>query len=331
MHPKRHLRTAILALAVIGACSPTPSIPPTTSAGSPTASSPIAAATPAPSPTPRHPATMDWFDRDVAAAIAVAQSLPPPDGTISTGAAAAPDCKASQPESSAAQPTQASRSCSADFAVSDHSVSVMVMSVGSRGIARLIAGVSVLGSPSVVMTAPKLGDEARMDRAWGSERPCTEMLTVRTGTLVIAASDQAGSSPSPADCGDSPLTAYLEAFSSSLVQSLAAYGSIGLVVDDPAVRNQVVGQILAGTLRPGERDLVALPPDLASASDTGQVVAVHGPKGWTIVFFENRGIVDHYTGWVYRSSGKLDGGWDPLGGGQAKITRIDAHWFYVVS
>jgi len=97
------------------------------------------------------------------------------------------------------------------------------------------------------------------------------------------------------------------------------------------VRKKVASQIVAGTLRPGERDIVTLPPDLVSASDTGQVVAVREPKGWTIVFFENRGVVDHYMGWVYRSSGKLDSGWDPLGGGPAKITRIDAHWFHVVS
>jgi hypothetical protein len=60
------------------------------------------------------------------------------------------------------------------------------------------------------------------------------------------------------------------------------------------------------------------------------------PGSWTadcgtIVFFENRGVVDHYSGWVFRTSGKLGADEDPLGGGSPVVQRIDAHWFHVAT
>ena len=116
-----------------------------------------------------------------------------------------------------------------------------------------------------------------------------------------------------------------------MLEGLGAYRGFGLPVDDPAGRDRAARLITDGTLRPGERDLVRLSQELANLSDTGEVVAMRDGADWTIVFFEVRGVVDNYSGWVYRSSGQLGVDEDPLGGGSATVERIDEHWFHVAS
>jgi hypothetical protein len=51
-------------------------------------------------------------------------------------------------------------------------------------------------------------------------------------------------------------------------------------------------------------------------------------RRWTIVFFELRGVVDNYSGWVYRSSGRLGPHEDPLGG-DGTVRRIGPKWFHI--
>lgn len=118
---------------------------------------------------------------------------------------------------------------------------------------------------------------------------------------------------------------------SVLLDDLAAFRSVGLAVDDPAARDRVARLITDGTLQPGERDLITLPAEFANLSDSGEVIALHDGDDWTIVFFEVRGILDHYSGWVFRSGGELGVDEDPLGGADAAVERIDDRWFHVVA
>ena len=187
------------------------------------------------------------------------------------------------------------------------------------------------GIEGTILSAPKLGDEARLARTWGPIG-CAAVLAARKGTLVVSARVLLKRGAVSADCASSPPTEYLETVVSGLVDALApTFASVGLPVDDPEARQRAVQLIVSGKLVPGEPDLVTLPADLALLSDTGEVVAMHDGADWTIVFFEFRGVVDRYSGWVFVSTGKLGADEDPLGGGSAEVRRIDAHWFHVTT
>lgn len=187
------------------------------------------------------------------------------------------------------------------------------------------------GIEGTILSAPKLGDEARLARTWGPIG-CAAVLAARKGTLVVSARVLLKPGAAAADCGSPAPMEYLETVVTGLLDALApSFASVGLPVDDPEARQRAVQLILSGKLVPGEREIVKLPPNLALLSDTGEVIATHDGADWTIVFFEFRGVVDRYSGWVYVSTGKLGPDEDPLGGGSAKVNRIDAHWFHVTT
>jgi hypothetical protein len=95
-----------------------------------------------------------------------------------------------------------------------------------------------------------------------------------------------------------------------------------------AMRAEAVRFVEAGDLGSEEGALVELPQSLASASASGEIMVFNEPGRRTIVFFEDRGVLDRWSGYVYDSTGELDD--DPLaGGGPTDIRRIDPFWFFV--
>ena len=269
-------------------------------------------------------ASLAEFDARFAAAVDTAKDVPlaglPPSGTVS------PTCQAS------GEPTPPSRFCIAQLPAEDPIVTIMANATGSMGATGLMMAYAAMpdGIRGTVLPAPVLGDEASSARSWG-DLGCTAVLAVRDGTLIVSVQVRLAKGAAAVDCGLDAPTDYLETVARTLLDNLAGFRAVGLPVDDPVARDRAARLITDGTLRPGERDLVTLPPEFASLSDGGEVIARRDGEGWTLVFFEVRGLVDHYSGWVFRSSGNLGADEDPLGGGSATVERIDEHWFHVAS
>jgi len=109
---------------------------------------------------------------------------------------------------------------------------------------------------------------------------------------------------------------------------LAAAGTLGcesgLQRDD--ARERVVDMIKSAEL-PGPLGLkrLTLPPALAIASDSGEVMTLREGQALTVVFFDFRGL-NHYRGSVY-SERPLET--DPLGNSPFKATRVADNWYTV--
>jgi hypothetical protein len=304
--------TLVAAIAGCGGGAGQTAQPSTTSDGS----------SPAPSATPA--VDLSEFDSRFAAAIDAAAGvrlagLAPPD-------TATPTCQA------IGESGMPARYCTAAFPAADPVVTITAIAPGSMSATGLLMAAVAMpdGIEGTELPAPALGDAANLARSW-SERGCKAVLAVRDGTLIVSVQVRLTSGPAASDCGLDAPNDYLEAVARTLLDHLGAYRALGFPVDDPAARNRVARLITDGTLKPRERDLVTLPPEFASLSDTGEVVASRDGDDWTIVFFEVRGMVDHYSGWVFRSNGELGADEDPLGGGSAIVKRIDDHWFHVVA
>jgi hypothetical protein len=224
------------------------------------------------------------------------------------------------------------RFCIAEFSAADPVVTLWVTAAGSVGGTSLLMAYAAMPDEieGTVLPAPDIGDDTRLARSWGN-RGCSAVLAVRDGTLIVSVQVRLASGAAAADCDLEVPIDYLETVARGLLDGLSAYRAIGLPVDDPAARDRAASLIIDGTLRPGERDLVTLPAEFANLSDSGEVVAMRDGDDWTIVFFEVRGIVDNYSGWVFRSSGMLDAEEDPLGGGTVIVERLDDHWFHVTA
>jgi hypothetical protein len=77
-------------------------------------------------------------------------------------------------------------------------------------------------------------------------------------------------------------------------------------------------------------DLFKLPAEFSHLSLDGQITVNRDTDDLTVIFYVVLpGGPDHYSGWVYRDSGKLTS--DPNAGGPATVNRIDDHWFWVVA
>lgn len=101
------------------------------------------------------------------------------------------------------------------------------------------------------------------------------------------------------------------------------------IADDPSARERVVDLAKGGNLTSRDGSFVyTLPGDLSGVSQGGEVVVIHdeGTDAWTIVFFDFRGL-NHYTGWIYESTGVLER--DPLGNQPFKADSIGPNWFRV--
>lgn len=96
------------------------------------------------------------------------------------------------------------------------------------------------------------------------------------------------------------------------------------------LREEVLSLVTSGGLGPqGVVDEVELPENLAEASDGGSIAMTRNDEdGLTVVFVSRRGVVDDWTGHVYRTDGGVTE--DPLGGGGPIVVRdLGGGWFYV--
>lgn len=275
-----------------------------------------------PTPAPSTAADASGFEAQARAAIEAARQIPR-DGAVPPPET--PTCQAIN--ESVPLPM-----CMAAFPDAAPILSIWIIPAGSAAAARMMMAYAAMpdGIEGAAQPAPDLGDEARLSRSW-SDRGCTAVLAVRDGTLILSVQARLAAGAASSDCGVDVPADYLESVAESLLDDLGAFRAVGLPVDDLIARERAVKLITDGTLKPGDRDLITLPAEFASLSDTGEVVAMHDADGWTIVFFEDRGVVDNYAGWVYRSSGKLSADEDPLGGSIVNMERIDGHWFHVVA
>jgi hypothetical protein len=281
-------------------------------------------APPSSAPTAAGAADLSEFDSRFATTVEAAADVPL--AGLSSTDAAGPTCRA------IGDPASPARMCAAAFPAADPVVAISAIATGSMGATGMMMAMAAMpdGIQGTVLPAPALGDAASLSRSWGG-RGCSAVLAVRDGTLIVSVQVRLATGPAASDCELETPTEYLVTVARSLLDNLSAFRAVGLPIDDRAARDRAVSLIVDGTLRPGDRDLVALPPEFASLSDTGEVVATRVGDDWTIVFFEVRGVVDHYSGWVFRSRGTLGANEDPLGGGSATVRRIDDHWFHVVA
>ena len=268
----------------------------------------------------------DLTSLDAAFETAIAASLTIPFPGLSTGEHATPTCQAL---GSSGPP---GRMCIAMAPSTEPIVTFWVIAAGSVGGTAML--MAYAGGPDAIegtrLPAPSLGDEATLARTW-SQQGCRAVLAVRKGTLILSVQVRLEPGPASSDCGVDVPADWMTQVARTQLDQLAPFGAVGMPVDDPAARGRVVRLIEDGTLKPGERDLVTLPAEFAELSDTSEVVAFHTGDEWTVVFFEVRGLVDFYSGWVYRSSGTLGPHDDPLGGQLTELQRIDDHWFHVVA
>ena len=99
----------------------------------------------------------------------------------------------------------------------------------------------------------------------------------------------------------------------------------------------VVEMVKAGKFHPARGQVgfdyrADLPAEFADLSLGGSISIITNTetKALTVIFDAVLpGGPDHYSGWVWRSSGELSS--DPRAGGEATIDRIDATWFWVVA
>lgn len=101
-----------------------------------------------------------------------------------------------------------------------------------------------------------------------------------------------------------------------------------------AARNEIIRQIAAGEffLNPAHNNkTLALPDRYRHLSAGGGEVLVEQTGGTTyVLFFTDRGILDNFSGFVYKSDSDFLTQDDMLGG-FVKIKKMTDHWYYVES
>jgi hypothetical protein len=316
------LRAIALAVLVAACSAPAVAMPSMSHAPDAASSDSHPSASPIASPSGA-PATLE-FDAAFGAAVDAAREIPL--AGLSPTEPATPVCQG------IGQPGQPASFCLASMPIAEPLVTLTAVSVGSRGSTGMMMAYAAMpdGIEGTPLPAPEIGEDARLSRTW-SERGCAAVLAVGDGTLIISVQVRLEAGPATADCGLEAPTDYLEKVGHILLDGLAPFRAVGLPVDDLAARDVVVDLITDGNLEPDDREIVTLPPEFAHLSDSGDVIAIRDADDWTIVFFEVRGMVDNYSGWVFRSSGNLGAEEDPLQGGRATVERLDDHWFHVTT
>ncbi|WP_418792311.1 hypothetical protein [Phosphitispora sp. TUW77] len=99
-------------------------------------------------------------------------------------------------------------------------------------------------------------------------------------------------------------------------------------------REEVVKMIEAGELQPNvdyNNRLIKLPPNHASLSKGGGEILVEKQGHVTKVFFFTfRGILDNFSGFIYRSDGESPSN-DDFQGDYKQIMKFTDHWYFVAS
>jgi len=104
-----------------------------------------------------------------------------------------------------------------------------------------------------------------------------------------------------------------------------------------SARMSVVGDVLAGKYdnkveRAGARgDLIPLPGVRSYlSSGGGEIVRLRNPERTLILFFDYRGVLDSFSGFVYSSDDRPPGKADFLGN-FVEINRLRKNWYWVAS
>jgi hypothetical protein len=80
----------------------------------------------------------------------------------------------------------------------------------------------------------------------------------------------------------------------------------------------------------GRGDLVVLPPRLAYLSSSGDVMVLHRQDATLIFFFDYRGVLDSFAGFVYSTNDSPPRKGD-FGGNFVEIERLRKNWFWATS
>lgn len=90
----------------------------------------------------------------------------------------------------------------------------------------------------------------------------------------------------------------------------------------------------SGRTCPTNPDLISLPPPYRHLSDGGEIAVFKDGRALTIYFYTWRGVLDHYSAYIYRSDSadlmaRAVGGFILLNGDTfSDLHRLDAHWFW---
>jgi hypothetical protein len=169
-----------------------------------------------------------------------------------------------------------------------------------------------------------------MDRTHTRKRIAAMVAIVLAATLAVACS---GSPPR------ATTTSTAASSATGLIAPSSPAESAVVPTDLPkrAAMETVVEMVKAGKFQTGEGQLgfdyrADLPAEFADLSLGGSISIITNTKtkALSVIFYAVLpGGPDHYSGWVWRSSGELSS--DPQAGGEATINRIDANWFWVVA
>jgi hypothetical protein len=97
-----------------------------------------------------------------------------------------------------------------------------------------------------------------------------------------------------------------------------------------AGRENAVRMIERGELQPNDRGIVDLGAagPMLSAGGNGAMVGTCGSKT-CVLFFADRGILHHYTGYLFVPSGGNAGAFDDLLTERGTIKPLDGNWYFV--
>ena len=102
-----------------------------------------------------------------------------------------------------------------------------------------------------------------------------------------------------------------------------------------AARIQVVEQVHAGLLKPNvshNASLIRLDSLSTLSLGGNEVVVRDDPRGSYVLFFTFRGILDHYSGFLYvPTGGNPESYATAVGDHFIEITPIEPHWFFVAA
>jgi hypothetical protein len=95
--------------------------------------------------------------------------------------------------------------------------------------------------------------------------------------------------------------------------------------------NEVVQMVIEGTLEPDDIGLVRLPAEYRHLSKGGGDIIVDSSDGTlSVFFFTFRGILDNYSGFMYRSNDTPPTGEYTIGDWR-QVIRKRPHWYFCVS
>jgi hypothetical protein len=130
-----------------------------------------------------------------------------------------------------------------------------------------------------------------------------------------------------------PLTLNLAA---SWIAAAVPWTSVTLDQDfrwNLAAREKVVGMVRSGELhsdRPDEPDLIHLPFWYGHVSEDGVIMLERRGDATAIFFFTFRGILDNFSGFIYRSDDNPPFNSD-FGGDFKEMKKLRSHWFWAAS